>query len=52
MLAFKKNLLELEGSIPKELIERLEARKRRAHDGDNKIRQDALTKEKPIMTVA
>lgn len=38
MIKYKKNLIELEGSIPQELYDRLEVRKLRAIEEDQQIR--------------
>src|SRR5271156_4721163 len=42
LLVFKKNMLEIEGSVPEELYGRLEIRKQLAHIEDEAIRNQTI----------
>ena len=43
-MEFKKNVVELQASIPNQLFEKLEERRLRAIEEDNKMREDTMRK--------
>jgi hypothetical protein len=50
MIKYKKNLIELEGSIPQELYDRLEVRKLRAIEEDQQIRVKTIENLLPVIS--
>lgn len=50
MIKYKKNLIELEGSIPQELYDRLEIRKMRAIEEDQQIRIKTIENLLPVVS--
>jgi DNA-directed RNA polymerase specialized sigma24 family protein len=50
MIKYKKNLIELEGSIPQKLYDRLEVRKLRAIEEDQQIRVITIENLLPVIS--